>query len=325
MEEKINLKAIADYSKACALLLTDPFFEKKEKISGPEILQLCEIRQVNLFVVRELLAAWKQEASKYKSPYFDHEAAPVKVAFTQFQNILSNHISIARNHFIPLLQKGISLTIYLVLDPYDFYSDMLDKHGKDKLDVAELANDIKYLKINRSPLEKLTQMLLAKKRNTIPGTEAFALLDHLLEEVNFTPEDVEPYIQQFSKILPLNVSKLFEAQKAEQPAVPQKVKMQDTPGQPVAASRQEATATTLADSFQMATQLKDRLTINQKFMFTKMLFQGDFDAFSKAITHLDSLSTLEQATSHLHAHYPQWDRETEEYEEFMELVTRRFS
>lgn len=324
MEEKINLKAIEEYSKAYALLLTDSFFAKKEKISGSEILHLCEIEQVNLFVMRELLAAWKQEAQKYKSPYFDYEAAPVKVAFTQFQNILSNNISIARNHFMPLLQKGVSLTIYLVLDPYDFYSDLLEKHGKELLDVSALASDIKYLKINRSPLEKLTQTLLAKKKSTVPGTEAFALLDQLLEEVNFTPEDVDPYIQQLSKILPLNTDKLFEVPTKMEPNVhlhqlniKEHVRL-NTAGQ------QESKAT-LVDSLQMTTQLKDRLTINQKFMFTKMLFNGDFDAFSKAIAHLDSLSTLDQATSHLNAHYPQWDRETEEYEEFIEMVTRRFS
>ncbi len=323
MEEKINLKAVEEYSKAYALLLADTFFAKKERISGYEILQLCEIQQVNLFVVRELLAAWKQEAQKYKSPYFDYEAAQVKVAFTQFQNILSNHISIARNHFMPLLQKGVSLTIYLVLDPYDFYSDILDKQSKEMLDVAELANDIKYLKINRSPLEKLTQTLLAKKKSTVSGTEAFAMLDQLLEEVNFTPEDVDPYIQQLNKILPLKINKLFEVSKAEQPVNIQNQMVKE--GHQLNAVGQRETTATLGDGFQIATQLKDRLTINQKFMFTKMLFNGDFDSFSKAISHLDSLSTLDQATSHLNAHYPQWDRETEEYEEFMELVTKRFS
>lgn len=324
MEEKINLKAVEDYSKAYALLLTDTFFSKKEKISGPEILRFCEVQQVNLFVVRELLMAWKQEAQKYKSPYFNYDDPQVKAAFTQFQNVLSNHIAIARNHFLPLLQKGVSLTIYLVLDPYDFYSDMLDSHGKEMLNVAELANDIKYLKINRSPLEKLTQKLLAKKKDIVPGNEAFALLDQLLEEVNFTPEDVDPYIQQLSRVLPLSINKLFEVAKSEAPENLQSKKIEKG-NVPVSAFAQRETTTTVADGFQMTAQLKDRLTINQKFMFTKMLFNGDFDSFSKAINHLDSLSTLDQATSHLDAHYPQWDRETEEYEEFIELVTKRFS
>jgi len=35
--------------------------------------------------------------------------------------------------------------------------------------------------------------------DVITGNEAFALLDHILEEVNFTPEDIEGHIAAFSK------------------------------------------------------------------------------------------------------------------------------
>jgi hypothetical protein len=72
-------------------------------------------------------------------------------------------------------------------------------------------------------------------------------------------------------------------------------------------------------------KLKDNLTINQKFMFTKILFKGDFEIFTEAIDYLDSLDTLSRALAHLGDTYPHWDRESEEYEEFVEVLTKRFS
>ncbi|MEP2670085.1 MAG: hypothetical protein ABJH04_13870 [Cyclobacteriaceae bacterium] len=321
MDEKISLQAVEEYSVAFSSKIADEFFAQHQKISGAEILKLCQTKQINLFVLRELLKAWKQETAKYKSPYFNYEAQDVKESLTQFQNTLSNNILIAKDHFLPLLKKGVSLTVYLVLDPYDFYSDTLDKNGNGIIKVTELKNEIKYIKINNRPLERLVQKLEEKKLESISGNEAFALLDQILEEVNFTPEDVEPYIQQLSTVLPLEMEKLFDS-KSEPLSQPQK--KQNTP-RPIINEQTSAPVTTVADDFQRIPDLQNRLTINQKFMFTKMLFNGDFDLFNSAVLKIDSLSSLDEATSYLDSHYSNWDRESEEYEEFMEMITKRFA
>ncbi|MFZ1808463.1 MAG: hypothetical protein WAU36_14625 [Cyclobacteriaceae bacterium] len=322
MDEKISLQAVEEYSVAFSSKIADEYFAQHQKISGADILKLCQTKQINLFVLRELLKAWKQEAAKYKSPYFDYESQDVKDSLTQFQNSLSNNISIAKDHFLPLLKKGVSLTVYLVLDPYDFYSDTLDKNGSGTIKIAELKNEIKYIKINHRPLERLIQKLEEKKMHSISGNEAFALLDQILEEVNFTPEDVEPYIQQLSAVLPLEMEKLY-GKKAE--AINTPAKKQNTPRPTINEQSQKEPVTTVADDFQRITDLQNRLTINQKFMFTKMLFNGDFDLFNDAITKIDSLVSLDEATSYLDSHYSNWDRESEEYEEFMEMVMKRFA
>jgi len=184
MDEKISLKAVALYSEACAARIAATFFSKKEKVSGAEIVGLCEVKQVNLFVIRELLKVWRVESQKLKSPYFDYQAKEVAEALTIFQNTLSNHILISKADFLPLLTKAISETIYLVLDPYDFYSDTLAVTGSAQINVSELKSDIKYLKINKPPLERLVHKLEERKLVTVSGNEAFALLDNILEEVN---------------------------------------------------------------------------------------------------------------------------------------------
>ena len=81
----------------------------------------------------------------------------------------------------------------------------------------------------------------------------------------------------------------------------------------------------LAEDFQKRKKIKDTLTINQKFMFTKILFNGDFELFSDAIDRLDALDNLTQANSYLTNNYGEWNKEGEEYQEFMEIVEKRFA
>ncbi len=364
MDEKISLSALDDYSDDFASKVTASFFSSKEKITGPEILKACEVHQINLFVIRELLHAWKLESHKLRSPFFDYTNPTVVEALTKFQNLLSNHISISKENFQPLLKKAVSQTLFLILHPYDFYSEVLDKGTAGILKVEELRNEIKFVKINRTPLERLLQILDEKKLETISGNEAFGLLDHILEEVNFAPEEIDAYVAKFSEIAPLALDLFYDKTPAEieMPAAEVKVIIKEVPKvekmqKPEAivpelvkaevkteavkaeSVRKQAPAqatlydqlaknvqpTTLAEDFQKKKKIKDSLTINQKFMFTKILFNGDFELFSNAIERLDELDNLNQAKSFLANNYAEWNKESEEYEEFMDIVEKRFA
>ena len=351
MDEKISFKALEDYSDDYASKVTASFFSSKEKISGPEILKVSDIHQINLFVIRELLHTWKLESQKMRSPFFDYTAPPVAEAMVKFQNLLSNHISISRENFQPLLKKAVSQTLNLILGPYDFYSETLDRGTGGILKTEDLKNDIKYVKINRTPLENLLKTLDEKKMTSLSGNEAFALLDHILEEVNFTPEDIDNYLAQFSKVVPLTLENLYEEkpvqavappvaepQKEEsvktevavaEPKVSEPVKspIRENVVRPPAPSpvAPKPAQTSLVEDFQKRKKIKDSLTINQKFMFTKILFNGDFELFSSAIERLDELDNLNQAHNYLSNNYGEWNPESEEYQEFMEMVEKRFA
>jgi len=320
MDERLSFKAVDEYSEDFTSKVASAFFSRKERITGPEILSLCAVQQVNLFIVRELLTAWQSEGQKLQSPYFDYSAKEVKEELARLQNTLSNHISISRENFQPLLKKAVSQTLYLIIDPYDYFSDILDRRGSGHLRTADLKNEIKYLRINRPPLERLVQRLEERKLDLIAGKEAFAMLDQILEEVNFNPEDVEAYITEFSKVVPLKYDQLYEAKAVptiQKAVAPEPTKKTKTPV-PVEGK-------SLADSYQKIASIKDSLTINQKFMFTKILFKGDFEIFSEAVEKVDRSTTLDQALKYLDDNYPAWDKESEEYEEFIELVTKRFA
>lgn len=351
MDEKISLEAISLYGDGYSEKILKGFFSSKDKISGPEILSLCSIQQINLFIARELFKSWKDETRKLKSSFFDYEHEDVKDALATFMSVLSQHISIDSVHFNPLLKKAVTQTLLVIFDPYDFFSIMVS--GKNnKLEVAPFREEIKYLKINKAPLERLLQRLDEKNVQEIAGNEAFALLDQILEEVNFTPEDVDEYIEKFSAVLPLDPARFYVAKNA----VPktevriQELKPAPTPAppppkvnqpkqnvvqqQPAAPSTAKPSINeklgntprpTIVDGLKKITKIKDNLTINQKFMFTKVLFHGDFELFSKAIDDLDRKDNMKGALAYLEDNYGDWDKESEEFHEFMELVEKRFN
>jgi hypothetical protein len=320
MDDKISQEAITQYSTAYANKLLDAFFQNKNTISGKEILSFSDVQQVNLFIVRELFRTWREETKKLKSPYFDYHHPDVKSALETFMNVLSKYISIERKNFEPLVKNSVLQTLLVIFTPYDYFSSIISGNS-NKLDVSLFKEELKYLRINKAPLEQMLKKLEEQHRTELPGNEAFGVLDQILEEVHFTPEDPDPYIAQFSSVALLDSDKFYIT------------KTEDVTPEPKA--RQEITTVhdsliqepkpTLADNFRKIDRIKDRLTINQKFMFTKVLFQGDFDLFSKTIEELDSLPDMPSALTYLNRYYATWDKESEEFNEFIEMLEKRFS
>jgi hypothetical protein len=339
MDEKISLELISRYSDVYTEKVLTAAFSSKDKITGSEILSLSSVQQVNLFVVKALFTNWREETKKLKSPYFDYENPEVQEALKGLMDTLSNNIAIDKVHFAPLFKKSVSQTLLAVFDPYDFFS-MIISGENNRLEVARFREEIKYLKVNKAPLERLLQKLEETGVREISGNEAFAILDQILEEVNFNPEDVDSYLSKFSEIVPLDGNKFYIQSQAEAPAapIPQVVKndlpkgVQESPStaeKPKPSSINDAlnkSSKSLADNFQKIGKIKDSLTINQKFMFTKVLFHGDFELFSKAIDHLDRQDNMKGALRYLEQeHSSTWDRDSEEFHEFMELVEKRFT
>lgn len=323
MDERISLEAIALYSDKYAGRLVDDFFKNKslDTITGEEILSLSPVQQVNLFVVGALFRAWKEEMKKLKSPYFDYQHPDVQQALSQFMNVLSRHIQIDRQHLLHLLKKAVSTTLLVIFSPYDYYSTII-AGTNNVLNLSAFQEELKYLKINKAPLERLLQKLLEEGRDELPGNQAFALLDQILEEVNFTPADVDIFIEQFGKTEKIEPEKFYVRVK---PQYPSEKKSEAVSVSKTVAVEEKKSRTTIADKFRKIETIRDTLTINQKFMFTKVLFNGDFELFSKTIEELDRHTTLQEALQYLENHVTMWDPESEEYQEFMEVLEQRFS
>jgi hypothetical protein len=317
MEDKINQQAIVTYSQQYSGKILDRFFAEKKYISGQELLVFSEVEQVNLFVVQQLFKTWKAEIQKNRSVFFDYDAEPVQEAMSQLMNVLSRHIRVERNHLEPLVQQAVLQTLNNVLNPYDFFSKLITSN-QNTFTVEAFREELKYLRLNKAPLLRLAQILQERKVETISGNEAFSILDKILEELNFTPEDIEPLLEKLSVAVPVTIDVFFEStEKPTQVAV--------TAASQPSPKGTDKEARTLVDDFQKINVIKESLTINQKFMFTKALFEGDFEKFSEAINALDKQSNFDGAMLYLEKHLAAWDQESEEFHEFMEMIEKRFN
>lgn len=373
MAGQLKPDKIRQYASRFAYSIAEQLFQdNREKVTGPELKTLTAVAQVNLFTVRELLIRWEAESEKLKSSWFDYSAPAVQEALGQFRNVLSNHIAVGKQDLLQLLEKAVADTLLVALSPYDYYADLLDTREQRKIRVSDLRTQVRYMRINQLPMEQFLEAADHQRLTEITGKESFALLDQVLERTGFEPEDAEPVLATFSKVLPVTRDDFFESRKAEPkaeprteptPKVEQKpeprpepkpkpvVEVTPKPEEPptVAAKKPENTVRkpapaqgavqtslydelgaearpTLADNFQKQKiqRLREHMNINQKFMFTKMLFNGDFELFDEALERLDRMDNIRQADRYLEDSYPEWDKESEEYLEFRELVERRF-
>lgn len=316
MEDKISQQAISRYSQVYTHKILDRFYAQKQFIGGQEILTLSEVEQINLFVIQSLFKTWKSEIQNSRSVYFDYEAQAVLEAQQNLMNVLSRHIHVRREHLEPLVLQSVVKTLNDVLNPYDFFSKLITSNNNE-LHLEDFREELKYLKLNKAPLLRLSQILEEQKIKTISGNEAFGILDKILEDLNFTPEDIEPLLQLLSKVEPVTMEEFYE--KKSKPQVKAAEISKET--------NQVATKEfkTLADDFQKINVIRESLTINQKFMFTKALFGGDFEQFSETINNLDKQNSFDAAMQYLEEYLSNWDQESEEFHEFMELIEKRFN
>jgi hypothetical protein len=317
MEDKISQQAISSYSQVYTRKIVDRFYAQKQFIGGQEILTLSEVEQINLFVIQSLFKTWKSEMQKSRSVFFDYEAEAVLEAQQNLMNVLSRHIHVKREHLEPLVLQSVIQTLNDVLNPYDFFSKLITSNNNE-LHLETFKEELKYLKLNKAPLLRLSQILQEQKIETISGNEAFGILDKILEDLNFTPEDIEPLLQLLSKVEPVTMEDFYEKKTKPQPQV-KTAEVHKEVGQTTKEFK------TLADDFQKINVIRESLTINQKFMFTKALFGGDFEQFSETINYLDKQSSFDAAMQYLEAHLAKWDQESEEFHEFMELIEKRFN
>lgn len=313
MEEKISQSAIVRYSQQYTRKVLDRFYAQKTHINGQELLQLTEVEQINLFIIQMLFRAWKTEMQNSRSVYFNYDAEVVKQAQQELMNVLSRHIYIERNHLEPLLQQATAQALNDVLNPYDFFSKLITGNNNELI-ADQFKEELKYLKLNKAPLLRLSQILQERKIQTISGNEAFSILDTILEDLNFTPEDIEPLLHSLSIVEAVKLEDFYDKKNEGISRVAEQQSL-----------KKNSETKTAKNNFTQSALIKDSLTINQKFMFTKALFGGDFEKFSEAINAIDKQNDFDDALAYLAENLKEWDQESEEFHEFMELVEKRFN
>jgi hypothetical protein len=347
MENKLNIERITSYSDQVAVKLVDSFFSEKERISGEEIMNFCAIKQVNLFTLKILFSAWNKEAQKLESPYFDYDDEEVQNAISAFKNTVSRYISVDRVHFEPILKKAIYETLLLICSPYHYYLEELNTI--DQLGTGlnnELMATKKFTKVNTAILDGLIDTL---KKNPSSDADILKTLDDVVENLSSTPEEMEPYLVAFSNYSAITIADIYmdieEPTKQELPLMSgsideeDKVFEEESVADGMTAGFEHSQETTLNEALAAESQpsladiheqqkidnLSKGITLNQRFMFVNVLFDGDVAKFNNTVLEIDGLESMGAAKHYLNTRFTHWDSSGDEGEEFMNVLERRFS
>ncbi len=363
MEDKYNQLRLERYSKELANILCDRHFASHDAINGPQLLHFVPVKQVNLFVIKELLVKWHQEMAKLRSPYFDFEHEEVKEALLTFMNVLSRKISMQREAFEPLLQKAIYDTFIVVLNPAATLDEKFLRI-QEEITPAKLQENLKYIDIDKSLFAGFIDTLSSGSRDREYILSRFKLYLNANQNRHTQPEQL---VNQFNGLLPLNLDELVkptatETPEAAKPTPPAPEEEKDVVA-PIHTAQREAsvvtppapkaepqnlnerfkterqgtlnenfkkTSASLADSHsnQKIDSLKNAISINQRFSFINELFEGDNLTYYQAIQTLDAMPEPEQAklyvTQDLASKYD-WGKKQEHVHKLLRLIDRKFA
>jgi hypothetical protein len=70
--------------------------------------------------------------------------------------------------------------------------------------------------------------------------------------------------------------------------------------------------------------LRTSLSLNDRFRFQKVLFDGDIDRMNETLDYLDKMSSVQEVFSYLQTHF-EWDWNNDSTQAFKEMLEKRFS
>lgn len=343
MESKLNYESIEAYAEQYTRIVLGSL--TSERVSGMQIVELKGVKQVNLLVIKNLFEKWSHESAKLRSPYFDYETDEVRLAMEAYMNALSRHISIQSQDFAPLLKQAVVESILLIFSPFNFYSRELKSVQRQTVLLKDLKSLQRYIKVNRHPMDALVKAIEALGREELPSEEAFEVFNQVCGKLNESPEDIHPYLEKFHQISELKTSMIYleeelkgtkaisgeEDSPREIPSAQsniQEIKEEKQSINEKLASPREPE--TLLDKLNQSTSrvsIKKNIGLNQRIMFTKELFGGKQELFNAALDKIDELSSYQEALKHIMEDFAKvgnWNLESDEVMEFMELVERKF-
>ncbi|MBD8488539.1 hypothetical protein IFO69_07280 [Echinicola sp. CAU 1574] len=367
MNDKINLNYLENYAHAFSEKVCSEYFGTKKYMSGQEIIQLTPSTQVNFMVIKALFEKWNEELDKLKSnPFFDYKDMAVAEALKEFMNVLSRAIKIENHHFRPLMEIAVIDTVLLAIDPLLYFWGEIEK-SKEENPLKHLKASKKYIKWHTKLLAELiekggqeeseiykntlndlyqkmlnelepAQNLLASLNQVLP-IDWNALIQSEAEEATVAamPEVKEEVLdsneeESEEKIDDLPISHTEpEDDDKESPTAPVIEERKSTP--PSGGTIDPALAWARFESEQSGLlkgpieSLEDGVAINQRFMFTKKLFEGNPDLMGHAFKSIDKCDSFVEAIELINDRYVvklNWDHDSEEVIEFLHLVYRKF-
>ncbi|MDN3668820.1 hypothetical protein QWY93_05715 [Echinicola jeungdonensis] len=343
MNDKINLNYLESYSDAFTNKICSEFFGTKKYMTGQEIIQFTPSTQVNLLIIKTLFEKWQEEIEKIKgNPFFDYRDVAVSEALKDFMKVLSRAIKIEKPYFQPLMKEAVMDAAILAVDPLVYFFGEIDKSEKGNMR-SHFKTAKKYIKWHPELLKYLSE----KAENNPTKEELEKALGVFWEKYVVDLESTRALLQPLEKVKPIDWEELIpepdtmkeESQVKDLEGVKEEEKISTTvrEGEPIGVTGSETIDPALAwahfESEQSGilkgpiSSLEDGVAINQRFMFTKSLFDGNPDLMAHAFKLIDNCDSFVEAIELINERYVKelsWDKESEEVREFLQLVYRKF-
>ena len=302
------------------------------------------------------------------NPFFDYRDIAVHEALTQFMNVLSRRIKVEKNHFEPLVKVAVAQAVRVACSPVDFYQDEVKKAPAGKINEYLKENKKYYKwneKVVTFLIDK-TGFGLDREAYLKAIAANFQVIQDSLESKNLLlatlgeikPFDLDQYIgaeetysspsapemEANSESKASFFEEMEEVKEEIKPAqnIVAEVKVQEPEQkQPVVApsamnggtlDASKLKAHFSAESYRgmkgIMGELSESLALNQRFMFTKELFDGNADLLKHALKTIDEESSFESAVQLINSRYVSeldWDTSSEAVREFLQLVYRKFA
>lgn len=341
------ISKIESYSRAMAEKVAGDFFSHFESISGDQILKITPIEQVNLFVIRNLLQKWKEESGKLKSPYFDYENAEVKSALDNFMVTLSKNISVKKEFFKPLLQKAINDSLLFLLKPDYFFQQ--EFNNKVTFQLSEIKEFKKYSRIGRENLDTVIKELEPEGKEAFSSSVILEKFKIVFQKDPVTEEQKQQVLSHFSTMLPFDIQEsvnekepktvqnTFKPVSVVAPKTDSEVKESKILNEKFTGSQltlndvlRSADSVSLAEKIgkSKVQNIREVISLNQKFMFITTLFQGERTEYENALNQIERSNSYEEAFQFLEDTYAakyHWESGKPELLELKELIYRKFS
>jgi len=165
-------------------------------------------------------------------------------------------------------------------------------------------------------------------RHELEVDESWTEEEELIEEeqIDAEPENIEAIkVEETAEIPEPIIPEPIEEPKIEAPVIPAKTEVDEvyTINQKISAQMGKTEPTLLP-----ITDLKSAITLNDKLLFVKDLFNGYSLAYSEAIEILNRFTGLEEADTFLKKNYAtknNWESKPQTTEKFYELLKRRYA
>lgn len=368
MTVQINSNYLENYSTEYAQLVSDKFFAGRQYITGQEIIQLTSSSQVNFFIIKRLFELWQEELAKLKSsPYFDYRDIAVHEALTQFMNVLSRRIKVERSNLEPLVKSAVAQAIQVATNPVSFYQNEVRKAPQGKINDF-LRENKKYYKWHDKVVSFLIdktgfghdsdsylRAIAANYQAVKDSLESVNLLIATLGDIKafdvdlylgqgITDADPEPSVNVeaadgsfFDSVEKEETTAAAAPEVKEQvvereivtAVVEEKITVTSNGGKLNASSLKAQFA---SESYRgmkgIIGELSESLALNQRFMFTKELFDGNADLLRHALKSIDEAGSFESAVELINTRFLSelgWETASDPVQEFLQLVYRKYS